>query len=1630
MNKKAFTGIFFALAIAAGVAVPTAAVLAVKNNSKSSEPISNNNIVDSELDSFTKTNFTSLTDIANCIDGTTPSSTIISKLVANNVITQEYANNLTSVKVQYSPSNFQSLGNKVKLDYIFDLKDGTQVTKTNLDTNLSIVYNQADNQYTLNSLSGYLSNIYSSDTAAFTEWCKNPDNLKSAFANTTLNPNNIASVSIKQSPSIYSYNDGIELYSDVYFVDLVVTLNNNNVSKNPVGADGIVGFSNQITFSKIKITSLTVDNGVSYDTTTLASKLNALNTYSNSFSILNNDTNLLAFVKENGGLTSSSVDFLQISSKSFRTSSSGKLEIYLELLLSNSQTVSTNGYLSTQINVVNFSQLALANSLININDESKFNNVNLKSTIVNSNCGFTNVNLNLVSKTDAPLTVDPNYTNVSYNTYNFTFNLTDEYCFINNNNEITNSLQTTDGIRTNIVSVNMVTSLNNIQSNFSNLINTYADINTFAANPKKFIVDNNLLLNINTNLIESVTHEFSIVTGDYLAVAISFKFIGISQTYKTSVIPTGLKCISQANVDTLKNNIQQLSDVDQSLFTSEWWSNTGDHSMSTLSGNNPLIIDGVNKDLSNVSTYTQTKQNSNGTINNICVGLKLSLKDNYVYLNNNTILNSIDSNITTNTIQYVTNDTELAKAIGNINTKDALQDVISNPINLVKSNSLNGFSDVDTVLSSNNVYSNASIDAKGNVSVNITYTLNNGETKTASNTTQLKAVSVDSTTIIEKINAINDVSVNNNVNTSNFINTYIANSLYLGTTKIEQSNINNVMTINTIVNTVNSGNTNTYNYNININLKDTYIYVGYNTNVILQNETINNTYSINNVNTSIITYNLGDTNNGMIKKLNDAISNIDTYDKLNSAVNYTAQFISSISTIDNIGNIILPNTIVVTPTINGNKVHLNISVSLTDGQTLTGDADTNVTTVTFNESNLTSYVSQITDTTEFSDGATIATTLTTGSTNCGLTVGQVNPDTTSMSTNIVNDPNDFSQKTLLSLTIGLSSNCIYVTTPPSSSFSFTNSIQLNDLATNISVPNYTDNSLINYLLNNTINTYDDLNTLLNDPKQWIQKNGINSNWPTDSLTSANVSIQTSLSRNNNLIITMNIDLANSVHISGSGTTNLVGLVFNKTSFDTTLKSVSDDSQFNSNDHFINWLGTNANNFITTSSVLNTNVFSGSTITNSATPYSFDSVAQHYTKVYDGSIKLSGSSNFVFMDTSNPNGVSGSVGFENVVSDVLYTYDFWQLNPDGNIINAEHLFNAYFSHLSIENYTQYFDNANLAPGSDNTGTINVQKFCETFNANQTGGSLAPYMFNSVKFVRTGSNSSGHVVGKFTISMKTGFLYNTETSIGWSNVNTNIYDPNSNYNLEMFSIDQNGSLTGLNKSLIEQRVGSSGTLYVPWKVITASSWVWKNCMGNTKIGTFIFNYSQFCPDYTQRTYAFNNLNCDKVINNSPKFTYGNGYTDPDAKTGVNLFFNSSLGSVDFSNSAIYNICWQDFAINPNQYSNPTLTEVNFSNCQNLQIIGRTAFWAQTKLVRADFSNCNNLTKIGRYAFEDCTSLQEIDFSGCPITSISSDVFKNCTSLRKIYIDRSSQSIFMTALSNAGFDAGQIGNILGYK
>ena len=51
-----------------------------------------------------------------------------------------------------------------------------------------------------------------------------------------------------------------------------------------------------------------------------------------------------------------------------------------------------------------------------------------------------------------------------------------------------------------------------------------------------------------------------------------------------------------------------------------------------------------------------------------------------------------------------------------------------------------------------------------------------------------------------------------------------------------------------------------------------------------------------------------------------------------------------------------------------------------------------------------------------------------------------------------------------------------------------------------------------------------------------------------------------------------------------------------------------------------------------------------------------------------------------------------------------------------------------------------------------------------------------------------------------------------------------------------------------------------------------------MGNTKIGTLNFNYSQFCPTYNSTGYIFAKVNADKLINNSPLFTYGEGLADP--------------------------------------------------------------------------------------------------------------------------------------------------------
>ena len=84
----------------------------------------------------------------------------------------------------------------------------------------------------------------------------------------------------------------------------------------------------------------------------------------------------------------------------------------------------------------------------------------------------------------------------------------------------------------------------------------------------------------------------------------------------------------------------------------------------------------------------------------------------------------------------------------------------------------------------------------------------------------------------------------------------------------------------------------------------------------------------------------------------------------------------------------------------------------------------------------------------------------------------------------------------------------------------------------------------------------------------------------------------------------------------------------------------------------------------------------------------------------------------------------------------------------------------------------------------------------------------------------------------------------------------------------------------------------------------------------------------------------------------------------------------------------------------YNNEKITSVDFSNCQNLRIVGEQAFEGCSKLKIIDFSSCNNLTTIDSSCFKNCKLLESINFSNCQaLTNLKQEAFFSCAMLKSL-------------------------------
>lgn len=84
----------------------------------------------------------------------------------------------------------------------------------------------------------------------------------------------------------------------------------------------------------------------------------------------------------------------------------------------------------------------------------------------------------------------------------------------------------------------------------------------------------------------------------------------------------------------------------------------------------------------------------------------------------------------------------------------------------------------------------------------------------------------------------------------------------------------------------------------------------------------------------------------------------------------------------------------------------------------------------------------------------------------------------------------------------------------------------------------------------------------------------------------------------------------------------------------------------------------------------------------------------------------------------------------------------------------------------------------------------------------------------------------------------------------------------------------------------------------------------------------------------------------------------------------------------------------------YKNEKITSVDFSSCQNLNMLGSQAFEGCSKLKTIDFSSCSKLTTIDSSCFKDCKLLENINFSACQaLVELKQESFYGCAMLQSL-------------------------------
>lgn len=311
--------------------------------------------------------------------------------------------------------------------------------------------------------------------------------------------------------------------------------------------------------------------------------------------------------------------------------------------------------------------------------------------------------------------------------------------------------------------------------------------------------------------------------------------------------------------------------------------------------------------------------------------------------------------------------------------------------------------------------------------------------------------------------------------------------------------------------------------------------------------------------------------------------------------------------------------------------------------------------------------------------------------------------------------------------------------------------------------------------------------------------------------------------------------------------------------------------------------------------------------------------------------------------SESNAITNSYTLLDVLSNIIVNTNLEETLIDelkANLLN-----------MTIDNFTTYFEGATKYPEEYNEGRMTLSKIKELSN-----NKISDEICESWSFNRSTDDTNTDPLLKLnlTLNFKAPYTYQGESTYVFKNIQTNTYDPNSDYNLRMFEwySDNPTHIRRVEFALYSQSVNySQSRVFIPFKTESI------NLYQNGKNGALEPGQNGWPTSYRIDTF-------DATF--AKNLVYLQGHRG---------FFKAVINHVDFS--GLPNFIGS-------LYGGYTSHDAEY-------------FFADSKIWTVDFKNCPKLSNIGTNGwFKRMYNLDWVSFRNCPsLKFIPGETFKEWSS-----------------------------------